>query len=118
MSRRNVALEGNRTLTVGWDNPLQSYFYQVWNNTDEDRINELERKTYYNEITPEEEEELDLLLFKYKKTGGEPIIETFGADGVDVINHVRTLRTMLRKIYIELDPKVMEALIADKELGV
>jgi hypothetical protein len=91
MSRRTFAIDEERYAVVGWNRPLNSYFWQVYNGADEQRICELERNS-------PEDEELDALYAKYEQSGGEPIIADSGlGDPRKRINNVVELQQSMKE---------------------
>lgn len=110
MSRRIIQIDEDRYAVVGWDNPLQSYFWQVWHATDELRMNELER-------TGEENAELAALYAKYDEHGGEPLIaDSCLGDPRKVIRDVVQLQQQIRD-YVVIPADVARELVEDKDLG-
>ena len=73
MSRRNFDIDENRSATVGWDSPLKSFFWQIWNTKDGRRISELEVMEV-RDMNDAECDELNALYAKYNVYGGEAII--------------------------------------------
>jgi hypothetical protein len=111
MSRREFPIADERYVVVGWDPPLRSYFWQVYDEKDEERIASLEGR----ERTVEEDTELEALYEKYEQFGGEPLIaDSPLGDPTKQINDVVVLQQQL-KDYCLLPADLSGQLIYDKE---
>lgn len=110
MSRRTISIDDDRYVVVGWDPPLQSYFWQVYNGKDDSRILELEIKH------PNSKELADLYK-KYDRYGGEPLIaDSCLGDPRKIIPDVVELQKQI-KDYLILSAETSAALIEDKKLN-
>ncbi len=112
MSRHSWDIEnGDKTIVVGWDRPLQSFFFQIWNIKDERRMSELEE-------LPEKERPVELadLYEKYGAFGGDPIIRDDGCLGGPIkITDIIDLQNRLG-LNIPVPEKTQAELLTDKEL--
>lgn len=93
MSRYKFNLKDGIYAVVGWDRPFKSFFWQVYDGNDEKDMIELESQSPHNDVGTEIviQQQLENLYEKYIKYGGEPIIGTRGADGIDYIPTIEQL---------------------------
>lgn len=107
--------QDDKYLVAGWDRPLQSFFFQIWNRKDERRMYELEGSE-----NPDQADEYDALIDKYMRFGGEPIIIDEGADGVSQIKDVDELFRRIEKQDFKFLPggkeQLRKRLLEDKEM--
>ncbi len=112
MSRRRFDVENDENqsyVVVGWDRPLHSFFFQVWNGKDESRMAELEDLPNDEKTT-----ELADLYEKYDQFGGEPIIKDDGCLGGPT--KITTIEDLQKRLEIPIPIPIKNGLLRDKEL--
>lgn len=108
MSRRTFPIDDENYVVVGWDPPLNSFFWQVWNGKDEARMKSLEGGVL--DFT-DAGDELDALYAKYPQFGGEPIIADSGLGGKRITSVIELQQGL--KEYAVIPAAISAALIRD-----
>jgi hypothetical protein len=118
MSRYRFNLENDQYVVVGWDRPFKSFFWQLWNGNDEKKLSELESKLTFKDEEKDEAiyKELESIYDMYVKYGGEPLIDTRGADGIDYIPTIEQLVQELSK-YASIPEDIKLDLFNDQNPG-